>query len=419
MRLLWHFLRPLALPLRTYQMRLSSVLVLVLFAGQCLASRGVPYIPANDDVVLQQVPSTVDPRVRQFESLRTQWQRNPADLASATALAIAYLDYARGTGDARYLGRADAIVAPWLKNQPPPIPAMLIDATILQSRHLFTESRAELIEILRRDADTAQAWLTLAAVAQVQGDMGATRSACAHLIAAGDALVAGACLGGLNAVTGHPREAYQTIQFVLQQDPKAAPLLQSWAQGLLADTAQYAGDYVQAEAHYQAALQLSPGDNFLLVDYADFLLDHKRPQEVVNLLKDYTQSDTCFLRLVMAEKRLGLPQAQDDANQMAARFAATDQRGSYLYRREEALFALAVQQNPEQALDLAQQNWSVQKAPQDVHILLQAALGAGKSEAAQPVLDFIDKTGLREPAIDALVSQLRKAVPPISAKAAS
>ena len=395
------------------------ILCLAFVAGRCLAEPGTPYIPAGDDTVLQQVPTAVDPRVRQFNTLRAQWEKNPGDPGKAAALSIAYLDYARGTGDARYLGRAAAVIDPWLKQSPPPLAALLIDATILQSRHLFAESKAELLRILGRDRDNAQAWLTLATVAQVQGDMDTSRRACANLIGGSDALVAGACLGALNAVTGHPREGYQTIQTLLQAEPGEAPAIQSWAQGLLADAALYSGDDAQAEVHYRSALQLSAGDNFLLADYADFLLDHSRPREAAELLKDYTQSDTSFLRLCMAEQMQHLPQAAADAAQMAARFAATDERGSYLYRREEALFALAVQRDPASALSLAQQNWSVQKAPQDARILLQAALFAGQSEAARPVLDFIDRTGLREPHVDQLAAAMRKALPAVAATSAA
>jgi predicted Zn-dependent protease len=386
------------------------LLCLALAAGSSLGAPGEPYLPAGDEVVLQTVPTKVDPRVRQFEVLRAAWQSHPGDIGRAVALSTAYLDYARGTGDARYLGRAEAVIEPWLKAAPAPLPAMLLDATILQSRHLFDESKAELLEILARDRDNAQAWLTLATVAQVQGDVDTSRYACAHLIGGADALVAGACLAALNAVTGHPREGYRTIATLLAAEPGEAPALQAWAEGLLADAALYSGDDAPAEAHYKAALQLSPGDNFLLADYADFLLDHQRPQEAAALLQDFVQSDTSFLRLCIAEDRLHAPQAADDAAQMAARFAATDQRGSYLYRREEALFALSVQRDAPSALGLARQNWTVQRAPQDARILLQAARFAGQPEAARPVLEFIDKTGLREPHVDQLAAEARKAL---------
>ena len=78
-----------------------------------------------------------------------RWPRSPATSRVAVALANAYLDYGRDTGDARYLGRAQAVIAPWLAKRPAPVDALLVSATILQSRHQFAESRRVLQAILQ------------------------------------------------------------------------------------------------------------------------------------------------------------------------------------------------------------------------------------------------------------------------------
>jgi hypothetical protein len=374
-------------------------------AVPCVADAERPYIPADDAVVLQRVPTAADPRVRQLNVLRANWEGHGRDLARSTALAAAYLDYGRANGDSRYLGRASAIVQPWLTLAPPALPAMLVDATILQSRHNFAESRAELLEIVRRDRDNGQAWLTLATVAQVQGDMDAARRACVHLIGGGDPLVAGACLSSVNLVTGRARDANSALTDLLQREPNASAELQSWVQGLLADAACVLGDARAADAHFRLALQWTPGDNFLLADYADFLQDQGRPKEVAALLKDYAQSDTSFLRLVLAEDALRDPQAPADVALMAARFAASDARGTPLFRREEALFALRLQHDPARALAMAQANWSVQRAPRDAQILLAAALAAGQPKAAREVLRFVADTGLEDPEVRSLAAR--------------
>jgi predicted Zn-dependent protease len=299
----------------------------------CLAGQETPYVPARDDIVLQTVASISDPRVRAFAALRTALNQDPHDAARAVKLSEAYLDYGRDTGDARYLGRAEAVIAPWLARSPAPIPALLVHATILQSRHNFAEARAQLHSILERDDDNAQAWLTLASVAQVQGDMRAARQACAHLLTSSDPLIPGACLSSLNAVTGNADNAYRVLTTLWPQ-ARAEPIaIQSWIQGILADTAKYLGDTVAADQHYRLALQLAPEDNFLLADYGDYLLDQKRPQEAWDLLKNESQSDTSFLRQVYAEAALGLPQAVTDTQQMASRFEALEIRGTRTYLR--------------------------------------------------------------------------------------
>jgi Tfp pilus assembly protein PilF len=388
-------------------MRRLLVLAGCLVALPCLAGQETPYVPPRDDIVLQTVASISDPRVRAFATLRTALNQNPNDVPRAVKLSEAYLDYGRDTGDARYLGRAEAVIAPWLARSPAPIPALLVHATILQSRHYFAEARAQLHGILERDNDNAQAWLTLATVAQVQGDMRAARLACAHLLNSSDPLMPGACLSSLNAVTGNADNAYRVLTALWPQARAEPVAVQSWIQGILADTAKYLGDEVAADRHFQLALQLAPEDNFLLADYGDFLLDQKRPQEALDLLKNESQSDTSFLRQVYAEVALGVPQAAADTQQMATRFAALEIRGTRTYRREQAGFELYLQHDPQRALQLAQQNWTIQRAPEDMRVFLEAALAAGKPEAAQPVLDELALTHLQYPIIVSLAAQAR------------
>jgi Tfp pilus assembly protein PilF len=373
----------------------------------CRAGQETPYVPVRDDIVLQTVASISDPRVRAFTTLRTRLDQDPHDVTRAVQLSEAYLDYGRDTGDARYLGRAEAVIAPWLAHSPAPIPALLVHATILQSRHYFAEARLQLLGILARDNENAQAWLTLATVAQVQGDMRASRRACAHLLTSSDPLIPGACLSSLNAVTGNADNAYRVLTTLWPQ-AKAEPVaVQSWIQGILGDTAKYLGDAAEADGHYRMALQLAPQDNFLLADYGDFLLDQKRPQEALELLKDDSQSDTSFLRQVYAEVALGLPQAAADTAQMAGRFAALEIRGTRTYRREQAAFELVLKHDAPRALKLAQENWTIQRAPEDMRVFLEAALAAGKPEAAQPVLEQLALTHLQYPIILSLAAQVQ------------
>jgi len=366
-------------------------------------------------MVLQTVPSITDARVRAFAALRNDWSRHPQDVLDAVKLSEAYLDYGRDTGDARYLGRAEAVIAPWLARLPPPIPAVLVHATILQSRHDFTEARLQLRGILARDPDNAQAWLTLATVEQVQGDVGPARQACARLLDSSDPLIPGGCLASLDAVTGHAINAAHLLAVLWPQAKAENVAVQSWIQGIQADTADYLGDAAGAERHFRTALQLTPGDNFLLAEYGDFLLDQKRPQAALELVRDYSQSDTSFLRQVYAEAALGAPQTAADTAEMARRFAALEVRGTYAYRREEAGFVLFLEHDPQRALQLAEQNWTVQRAPQDMRVLLQAALAAGKPQAAEPVLEQLASTHLQWPIVvnlaDKVHAQLAKQSP--------
>ena len=395
----------------TLKILIAACVVTVCFAGSLAhADQETPYIPSSGDVVLQTVPSIADPRVRAFDALRAEQAADPRDLALSVKLSMAYLDYGRGTGDARYLGRAAAVIAPWLREQPAPVPVLLVHATILQSKHYFAAARAVLMDVLRRQPDNEQGWLTLATVAQVQGDYGTARKSCAYLLRGGDLLVPLVCLSSLNAVTGRAAQSARILKALWPQARSQPVEVQSWMQGIMADTARYLGNDADADRHFRAALQLTPGDNFLLADYGDFLLDRHRPQEALDLVKDYSSSDTSFLRQVYAESELHSPRAEADAMQMARRFAAIDQRGSRTYQREEAGFALYVQHDSLRALQLAEEDWQMQHAPEDMRVFLAAALAAHHPEAAQPVLIELAGSRFQYAVVMKLAARVREAL---------
>lgn len=383
----------------------AFALIALLIAGSAWAGPDAPYVPVGDNVILQHVPPTTDPRVRHFDKLRATLRQQPGNVDTAVKLARAYINYGRSTGDARFLGRALAVIEPWMKKRRPPVSVAMIHATIQQSRHFFKASREELNQIIERDPANLQAWLTLATVAMVQGDMKTANHACVHVASTGGDFMGTVCTASLRSLTGHNRQALALLNLVKDPGPKAPPAIRAWVDGLMADVAMRMGNNTLADSYFKQALQWTPGDNFLLADYGDFLLDQGRAKRAADLVKPYTQSDTSLLRLVLAEQALGSANARTDAVQMQARFHAMDERGSHVYRREQAGFVLHVLHDPQRALKLAQQNWTVQRAPKDVRVYLAAALAAGKPKAAKPVLDFLSRTGLKDVRLDPLLAK--------------
>lgn len=378
-----------------------------------------PYVPDSADVVLQRVPSSTDPRVRKFDKLRARLRERPRDMKLALQLSRAYINYGRSTGDARFLGRGLAVIEPWMQNNPVPAPVSVVHATILQSRHYFAASRKELVALLKRDPGNVQAWLTLATVAMVQGDYKLANQACVRLASAGGDFMGIACSASLRSLTGHAGQAYRLFSMIRHPGPEAPPAIKAWIQGLMADTAKRLGKPKEADAHYRKALQLTPGDNFLLADYGDFLLDQGRAKAALDLVKDYSQSDTSFMRRVFAEAALGSPRTGHDIKEMAARFAAMEQRGTHVYRREQARFVLYLEHDPGRALELARENWRVQRAPKDMRIYLEAALAAGRPGAARPVLALLAGSHLQDPPVDRLAKRVRAALAATASVAAN
>jgi len=387
-------------------------------AGSCLAGSTAvpvpppapfraPYTPSSDAERLQDVPAGNDPAVIDMRRLRHGLDAAPQSLPAALQLSRAYIDYGRQIGDAIYAGYAEAVIAPWVSRPSPPADALVTQATILQYRHQFPEARALLQSALKSDPQNGQAWLTLATLDMVQGDYPAAGKDCARVATSAGIDLGLACSGNLRSYVGQAEQSLALLQQAAVRLAKSPPSTQAWLHGLIAETAERLGDWPLAESHYRDALQLLPQDNFLLVAYADFLLDRARPQEVLPLLGAHTQSDTAFLRLALAEAALHSPEESRYTWIMAARFEALALRGSDFFGREQARFALQLQHDAPLALDLAERNWRVQRAPWDARVLLEAALAAGQPAAAAEVLEFLRATKLEDPIILSLAEKLR------------
>ena len=367
-----------------------------------------PYTPKDGSTVIEQLPRRADATQLALRGLRQQLNATPDDLALASGLAQRYIALARSETDPRYLGYAQAALAPWWRQTAPPLPVRLLRATILQSTHKFGFALQDLDAVIAQQPQNGQAWLTRATVLTVQGDYAQATSSCARLSALTTQLVTVTCLANIASVTGRAASSERLLDLTLQRSSGAAPELESWALTLLAEMATRRGELALAEARYQTALAQQPRDSYLLGAYGDFLLDRQRPQEVVTLLKDQQRIDALLLRHALALQALPGQQTAFLAAkaELAARFNAAMQRGDTVHQREQARFALFLQHDIPAALQLAQQNWAIQKEVPDMRILLEAALAARNYGAAQPVLAWIAANGVEDVALQRLVRQL-------------
>jgi hypothetical protein len=104
-----------------------------------------------------------------------------------------------------------------------------------------------------------------------------------------------------------------------------------------------------------------------------------------------------LLRLTEAETALKLPLAPRHQQAMADRFAAAQARGDTTHRAEEARFQLHLRGDTAKALQLASANYQVQREPRDARVLLEAAIAARDSVAAQGVRDWLRTSGFEDP----------------------
>jgi tetratricopeptide (TPR) repeat protein len=387
--------------------RCLACLLLLGCAG--LAAHAAPYTPRSDDQVVEKLPARrSDPQTAELEALRAAARARPGDPGAAVALARRYFALAMAEGDPRYVGYAQAALAPWWPQPAPPQRVRVMRAILQQFNHAFAEAVQDLDAAVQADPGDAEAWAWLAAIHMVQADYAQARRACEAAAPHTSALLASACTAYVDSLTGHAGPAAEALRDALHRQPDAPPSHRLWALTRLGEIEERRGDFAAAERAYREALSLGRQDNYLLCAYADFLLDRGRATEVLQLLKDQARSDTLLLRLALAARAAGTPEAAAYERDLAARFDAARLRGDATHQKEESRFALGVQRQPERALQLARENYAVQREPADARVLLEAALAARQPSAADPVLKWMAGTGVESVALRTLAQRLKE-----------
>jgi tetratricopeptide (TPR) repeat protein len=330
-------------------------------------ANAAPFTPRSDAEVLAEVPPGAS-------HISLQATRTRLDVA--LPLAQFYITRSRVTGDLRFLGYAEATLQPWLK-QPT---ALVLHATILQSRHAFEASLVELDRALSMQPDNAQAWLTRATVSRVLGRYGAALESCARVP---DPAITTLCTASISSLTGHLASAYNTLVSLPTQS--LSEPARAWRYSELGEMAERLGQDADAEHWFKLAPE---EDLYTRTAYADLLLRHGRNAAALQLLEPYRSMDPMLLRIAIA--------TGEHIPALANAFGIEEQRGDAVHRREQARYLLEVEHQPEQALAVARTNWQTQREPDDILIFLRAAQAAHRPDQAAPVLKFVRQNQLED-----------------------
>jgi Tfp pilus assembly protein PilF len=373
----------------------------------CGPAAAEPFRPSDAATVLERLPMNKgDARSRALAADRAKLAATPREPALALKVARAYYGLAGEEGDPRYVGYAEAALAPWAADSGAPAEILYLRGKLLQWRPEYAPALELFAQALRREPGHYETLSGRSAVLTVLADYDGARRDCEAMRARERELYWSSCLAYIDGQTGKAAAAERTLSRLLEREAGDSPEGQLWLLTRLADLATRLGRPADAERHYRRALALGITSQYLLSNYGDFLIDQGRHAEAVALLRDWVRSDVLLLRLTLAAQALKIPESRTYAQTLRERFAAAAMRGDTLHRQEESRFQLSVEGNKSRALELAVANWAIQREPYDARILLEAAVAAGRRDAAQPVLDWLAQSGHEDPMLAALAQKL-------------
>ena len=378
--------------------------VALLALGAAWTARAEPIVPTRDDEVVEVLPATSTSR-SEDRQLRKRLAERPNDPALATAVAERYVALARESGDPRYAGLALAALRPWPDAAASPDDVLFLRATLEQYLHEFDAAVAHLRLLLARpgSARRPQAWLTLATVLRVQARYGESDVACRQVGPTGVDVYARACLAENAALRGETAAARRSFQALLA-DVRTPSATRGWLLTSLAELEERDGRVTAADAAYREVLRLGP-DTYAAIAYADFLIAQRRPAEALAVLQRERRSDAVLLRLAIAGTQAKATSGDRDVAEMRERIALANERpeARVFHGREQAMFALAIDRDPERALELARGDVARQREPLDLLVFAEAARASGRRDAIEEARRLKTSLGLHDRRIDALL----------------
>ena len=368
----------------------SRWIVSALAAAQLSALAVTELQPSRDDEVLEVLPAVT--RSRPARATAAPLVLSPAAAALRARQDIAV---ARQTGDTRYWGRAQAVLAPWWDRPDAPVELAVLQATVQQGRHEFDASRKVLTAALARAPGHAQGWLNLAALERLSGRYTETLAACEAVARAGQGLYAAACWLETWSLQGQHALAAQGLQALIAQTTDTGQ--RSWLLSLLAESQERSGQGRAAADSYARSLALAP-DLYTAIAYSDLLLRTGKTSQALQALAALPETDAVLLRRAAAWRRLGEPRWTAGRAVLKERAAELQRRGDdpALHGRELALTALWLDDDAPRALELARRNLLLQREPLDWWVALQSARQAGDAAASAEIAHAIREAGLHD-----------------------
>lgn len=375
----------------------SKLIATTLIATQLSALAVTVIQPSSDDEVLELLPAITRNRPE-----GAPVARQAADPTAVALIVREDIATARQTGDTRYWGRAQALLAPWWDRADAPTDLAVLQATVQQGRHEFDAARRVLSATLARAPGHAQGWLNLAALERLSARYAESLDACDAVARIGAALYAAACRLETQSLQGQHQSATQGLQTLIAQTPDREQ--RSWLLSLLAESLERAGRDRAATNAYQRSLALS-ADLYTSIAYSDLLLRTGQAEPALQALAGLPETDAVLLRRAVAWRRLGNSQWVATRALLQERTTELLRRGDdpSLHGRELALTALWLDDDPTGALALARSNLRLQREPLDWWVALQSARLAKDVTALTEIASAIHAAGLNDMRLTAML----------------
>lgn len=290
----------------------------------------------------------------------------PSSHALHKGTARSLLQAFRATGEDAHLDRAWSLVEPRLNDNDVTAELLIDAALVAQARHQFDTAIELTRNALEIDSRDDQAWLLLASIHLVTGEIELAKQACGELGRAPWLVIIG-CEARVAHASGSAAEVRPSFERLLAvaEETRVEPAALAWALSVAGDLAVASNDADRAIEHFDQSLSLVENTQVRSA-LVDVLLANDRLTEAQAVLEKGSGALPLDVRRLILAKRQGrIAEVADRVAEVDREFRKWIAAEDWLHAREMARFYLDVVDCPQLARRLAQINFTIQKEYED------------------------------------------------------
>lgn len=386
--------------IRLLSTRCCSGLQRVAFAAVAVAVVGMNaeaaihvYRPMDPSEVVLRLGSAAGER--RLAQLRATSRTAPDNPKALIEYVDALIESGAQSGNERYYGYAEQVLNATRIASSSGL--LLRRARLLQHRHEFRDAERLLGEILIREPRDRDARLMRAQIRLHLHEPQLASRDCAALAPLVSMLTTATCIAQVRAASGDLKRSYALLATTLRSQ-RAEDETRSWSAGVAAELSARLGNARAADHWYREAFSLDPGDHYIRITYADWLLSEGRNEEAAKIA-GAGSSLADRARVVLAGNDINSMEARK--LQLAWREAAA--RGERGYLREQARFELIVRGDRSKAHALALESFRQRGEPEDALLLARTAAASDDRAAMAAVVAWHQRYGYEDVRLDRLM----------------
>jgi tetratricopeptide (TPR) repeat protein len=210
----------------------------------------------------QSAPITISFAERRLRTAERQLQLRPKDPTAYAEMAAAYMEKARETGDGAFYGRAESACQKALQLEPNNYAALRLVSWVYSGQHRFREAVAAARRALDRDSGDPLNYGTLGDALLELGEYQEGAQAIQKMVDLRPDVASYARAAYVRELFGDMEGAIEVMGMAVRAASSRDLEHNAWCRVQLGNLLFHAGRLADAEAQYQAALQVFPGYHF-------------------------------------------------------------------------------------------------------------------------------------------------------------